>query len=179
MRYWHHLVVFIFVIGVSLSGCGLTPAVDGGTGQTSAAVTEPEGVTKAEPMHDGDHASAPVPEDHFYMAMHKLTDGNLVGARALLVLHAATGNPIYVEEARLGTALLDLLEQGPGMSTSSTLDSTSERILLLQSVLRLVDALEGDLIDLNDRNQALSLDLDKREEALKRLRELTLGQPEG
>ena len=113
------------------------------------------------------------------MAMQKLTDGNLVGARALLVLHAAPGNPIYIEEARLGIALLESLEQRPGMSTSSTLDSAGERILLLQSVLTLVDALEGDLVDLNDRNQALSLDLDKREEALKRLRELTLGQPEG
>ena len=38
--------------------------------------------------------------------------------------------------------------------------------------------LEQDRTELTAQNEALASDLEKREEALKRLRELTLGQPE-
>ena len=51
--------------------------------------------------------------------------------------------------------------------------------MLLNAVLGLINALEADREDLINRNQALAVDLEKREEALKRLRELTLGQQEG
>jgi len=45
-------------------------------------------------------------------------------------------------------------------------------------VLTLVDRLENNIATLGAENAQLAADLEKREEALKRLRELTLGQPE-
>ena len=57
--------------------------------------------------------------------------------------------------------------------------TASERLMLLNAVLGLINALEADREDLINRNQALAVDLEKREEALKRLRALTLGQQEG
>jgi hypothetical protein len=46
-------------------------------------------------------------------------------------------------------------------------------------VLSLIADLQGQVAELDDQNAALTADLAKQEEALKRLRELTLGQPEG
>jgi hypothetical protein len=109
--------------------------------------------------------------------VQKLAEGNLVGARAMLVLHAAAGSGANAEEAEAGSALLDLLEKGP--SGAATEPTASERLMLLNAVLGLINALEADREDLINRNQALAVDLEKREEALKRLRELTLGQQEG
>jgi len=50
--------------------------------------------------------------------------------------------------------------------------------VLIDLVLVLIAGLEQQIADLSAENAALSADLEKREEALKRLRELTLGQPE-
>ena len=46
-------------------------------------------------------------------------------------------------------------------------------------LLELIVQLEADLNAMSESNQELSAELAKREDALKRLRELTLGQPEG
>ena len=46
-------------------------------------------------------------------------------------------------------------------------------------MLELMTQLEAELKAVSESNQTLSAELAKREDALKRLRELTLGQPEG
>ena len=53
-----------------------------------------------------------------------------------------------------------------------------DRAALIQLVVTLVDRLESNIATLGAQNAELAADLEKREEALKRLRELTLGQPE-
>jgi hypothetical protein len=50
--------------------------------------------------------------------------------------------------------------------------------VLIDLVLVLIAGLEQQIANLGAENAALAADLAKREEALKRLRELTLGQPE-
>ena len=50
--------------------------------------------------------------------------------------------------------------------------------MLIDLVLVMIAGLEQQISDLSAENAALAVDLEKREEALKRLRELTLGQPE-
>ena len=50
--------------------------------------------------------------------------------------------------------------------------------MLIDLVLALIAGLQQQVAELSAENTALAVDLEKREEALKRLRELTLGQLE-
>ncbi|MDZ7782364.1 MAG: hypothetical protein U5K56_05270 [Halioglobus sp.] len=54
-----------------------------------------------------------------------------------------------------------------------------EKILLMRDALATLAAIQAKLTDLAEDNRRLSEDLAKREQALRRLRELTLGQKEG
>jgi hypothetical protein len=70
------------------------------------------------------------------------------------------------------------------MSEASNLDDAGsagvdERAEVMILALAAVQTLEGRLEALRALNEALSKDLEKREDALKRLRDLTLGQQEG
>ena len=58
-------------------------------------------------------------------------------------------------------------------------DNQRSRVTITEMVLELIVQLEADLNAMSESNQELSAELAKREDALKRLRELTLGQPEG
>ncbi len=176
MHLWRRLLAFSVVVTVGLSGCVTVPPEDSQANEPDAAVEEQRMGESVAAADDGGHAN-PAHQDHFYMAMQKLAEGNLIGARAMLVLHAASGSGANAEEAEAGSLLLDLLEKGP--SGAATEPIASERLMLLNAVLALITALEADREDLINRNQSLAADLEKREEALKRLRELTLGQQEG
>ena len=57
-------------------------------------------------------------------------------------------------------------------------DEVNDRAMLIDLVMVLIAKLEQKAAELSAENAALAVDLEKREEALKRLRELTLGQPE-
>ena len=83
-----------------------------------------------------------------------------------------------LSEATAGLALADTLAQNDAEGATSA-DSESDRAALIQMVLSLIADLQGQVAELDDQNAALTADLAKQEEALKRLRELTLGQPEG
>jgi hypothetical protein len=61
----------------------------------------------------------------------------------------------------------------------TTGDDQRSRVTLTEMVLELIVQLEAELNVMSESNQTLSAELAKREDALKRLRELTLGQPEG
>ena len=52
----------------------------------------------------------------------------------------------------------------------------SEKALMMREALAAFDAMERHIADLKSDNATLAADLEKREEALRRLRELTLGQ---
>ena len=58
-------------------------------------------------------------------------------------------------------------------------DDQRSRVTITEMVLELIVQLEAELNVMSESNQTLSAELAKREDALKRLRELTLGQPEG
>ena len=58
-------------------------------------------------------------------------------------------------------------------------DDQQSRVTLTEMMLELMTQLEAELNAVSESNQTLSAELAKREDALKRLRELTLGQPEG
>jgi hypothetical protein len=60
-----------------------------------------------------------------------------------------------------------------------TNDDQRSRAIITERVLDLLVQLEAELNAMSESNQNLSVELAKREDALKRLRELTLGQPEG
>ena len=68
--------------------------------------------------------------------------------------------------------------QYPVGEDPSTADEVTNRAMLIDLVLVMIAGLEQQISDLSAENAALAVDLEKREEALKRLRELTLGQPE-
>ena len=57
-------------------------------------------------------------------------------------------------------------------------DEVTGRAMLIDLVLALIAGLQQQIAELSAENTTLAVDLEKREEALKRLRELTLGQPE-
>jgi hypothetical protein len=58
-------------------------------------------------------------------------------------------------------------------------DDQRSRVTITAMVIQMIVQLEAELTAMSESNQALSAELAKREDALKRLRELTLGQPEG
>ena len=77
------------------------------------------------------------------------------------------------------TDLSHRLEQNRSAPRVSTNDDQQSRVTLTQMMLELMTQLEAELNAVSESNQTLSAELAKREDALKRLRELTLGQPEG
>ena len=95
-----------------------------------------------------------------------------------LAEHAADGDAIALIEADAGQDLTDILARYVGDVLPFDSKEGTERAVLINLVLRLIDRLETDIATLGAENAELAADLEKREEALKRLRELTLGQPE-
>ncbi|GAB5415588.1 MAG: hypothetical protein Cons2KO_31910 [Congregibacter sp.] len=80
-------------------------------------------------------------------------------------------SPFYDVEAALA-AYTDLQSRDPeGQKHPS--------IVLMQQALESFVLMQRHFRDLENRSSMLQEDLDKREQAIKRLRELTLGQPEG
>jgi len=82
-------------------------------------------------------------------------------------------------EAKTASDLSHRLEQRQSGPLVTTGDDQRSRVTLTEMVLELIVQLEAELNVMSESNQTLSAELAKREDALKRLRELTLGQPEG
>jgi hypothetical protein len=81
---------------------------------------------------------------------------------------------------RAGIAFVTLLSQsGDAVGDDAGASGVDERAEVMILALAAIQSLESQLSTLQQLNDALSGDLRKREEALKRLRDLTLGQPEG
>ncbi|MEO1081537.1 MAG: hypothetical protein AAFY29_18405 [Pseudomonadota bacterium] len=80
-------------------------------------------------------------------------------------------SPFYDVEAASG-AYIELQSQEP-------VGEKHHSIVLMQQALESFVLMDRHIADLENRTSMLEDDLDKREQALRRLRELTLGQPEG
>jgi hypothetical protein len=79
----------------------------------------------------------------------------------------------------VGIAFAALMAEVDSLTADSEFpDSLDERAEVMVLALAAVQALEGQLESLDAINAALTDDLEKRDEAIKRLRELTLGQQE-
>ncbi len=117
-------------------------------------------------------------ENQFNVALQAMVRGEYEAARLALAEHAADGDAIALSEANAGQDLIGILARY--MDDVLPVDSTegTHRAILINLVLSLIDRLETNVATLGAENAELAADLEKREEALKRLRELTLGQPE-
>ncbi|MBM28942.1 MAG: hypothetical protein CME58_11260 [Halieaceae bacterium] len=117
-------------------------------------------------------------EDQFNVALQALVRGEYEAARSALAGHAEGGDAMATIEADAGQDLTDLLVRYMGDALPADASEGSDRAVLINLVLSLIDRLETNVATLGAQNAELEADLEKREEALKRLRELTLGQPE-
>ena len=117
-------------------------------------------------------------EDQFNVALQALVRGEYEAARSALAGHAEGGDAMAMIEADAGQDLTDMLVRYMGDALPADASEGSDRAVLINLVLSLIDRLETNVATLGAQNAELEADLEKREEALKRLRELTLGQPE-
>lgn len=117
-------------------------------------------------------------EDQFNVALQALVRGEYEAARSALSGHAESGDAMAMIEADAGQDLTDMLVRYMGDALPADASEGSDRAVLINLVLSLIDRLETNVATLSAQNAELEGDLEKREEALKRLRELTLGQPE-
>jgi hypothetical protein len=119
-------------------------------------------------------------ENYFDRGVRALAARDYARARIYFERHRDSELEQARREADVGIAFVTLLdrtvEDGETELGASGVDERAEVMILAMS---LIDLLEAQLQSLEALNQTLSIDLEKREEALKRLRDLTLGQPEG
>ena len=158
-----------------LSGCSLLPSdaasgsVDQGGADQSAAGELEAGVCQC---------PSDSPSDDFMLGLQALSRGDYAAAGQHFEEHAQSDVEQAPKEAAAGQALANTLSQYPVGEDLSTADEVANRAMLIDLVLVMIAGLEQQISDLSAENAALAADLEKREEALKRLRELTLGQPE-
>ena len=112
------------------------------------------------------------------LGLQALSRGDYAAAGQHFEEHAHSDVEQAPKEAAAGQALADTLSQYPIKEDSSIADEVTDRAMLIDLVLALIAGLQQQIAELSAENTILAVDLEKREEALKRLRELTLGQPE-
>ena len=117
-------------------------------------------------------------QDQFNVALQALVRGEYGAARSALVEHAVGGDAMALTEADAGKDLTDILVRYMDDVLPADASEGTDRAVLINLVLSLIDRLETNIATLGAQNAELAADLEKREDALKRLRELTLGQPE-
>ena len=158
-----------------LSGCSLLPSdAESGRVDQSGADQSTAGELEAGVCQ----CPSDSPSDAFMLGLQALSQGDYAAAGEHFEEHARSGGEQASKEAAAGQALGETLSECPIERNPSTADEVTDRSVLIDLVLVLIAGLEQQIGDLNAENAALSADLEKREEALKRLRELTLGQPE-
>ena len=165
---------FFFLLVMPLASCSLMPEEASSTsadigGADQSAVESDTGVCQC----PGE--SQP---DPFTIALQALAQGDYEAASTAFDEHAMTAGEQTAREAEAGRTLTATLSQYRAEGEDPEVTVLSDRAMLIELVLTLIAGLEQQVSDLNAQNAMLSADLEKREEALKRLRELTLGQPE-
>ena len=138
----------------------------------------PEPAAHVEPCNCQELAAQNV--NDFDLGVRALASRDYRAAQVLFERHRRTGTPEAQREADVGIAFVTLmtdakLAQGEADTHGSIVD---ERAAVMVLALAAVQTLERRIDTLDALNEVLSKDLRKREEALKRLRDLTLGQQE-
>lgn len=160
-----------------ISGCGSAPE------QPSTRATPPEAeltLNLPEPTAqscDCD-ALAAAAETYFDRGVRALAARDYVQALRYFERHRDDGSAQQLREAEVGIAFVTLMTEVVGSDQVNGSSAVDERAELMMLALAAVATLEGRIAAMDALNNALSKDLEKREEALKRLRDLTLGQPE-
>lgn len=174
---YHQRLIHIFFLSaaVLLSGCSALPA-DTALGSGESGVSDLS--TAGEPEAGICQCPGESRPDQFTLGLQALAQGDYEAARSAFAEHAAAGSEQTPREAAAGQALADTLSEYRIELGATGATAAIDRAVLIDLVLVLIAGLEQQVSDLSEQNAALSADLEKREEALKRLRELTLGQPE-
>lgn len=164
-----------------LTGCATAPAPETApalTTPTPAELNIPEPEVDASCNCD-DPAPAAV-ENHFDRGVRALAARDYARARVYFERHGDMDEEQFQREAEVGIAFVSLLQasadDGRSENGASGVDERAEMMILAMAA---IEMLESQLATLAEQNEVLVADLEKREEALKRLRDLTLGQPEG
>ena len=167
-------IAFLLLTLTVFTGCSLQtgaqkPSSQSGASESSASSSKPVDVCDCPQL---------IREDEFNAALQALVRGEYDVARDALERHEASGNAMTASEADAGRDLTDILSRYMGDAVPVDSMEGTDRAVLINLVLALIDRLERNIATLGAQNAELAADLEKREEALKRLRELTLGQPE-
>ena len=173
----HHRLVDLFFLSalLVLSGCSVQPS---GVASGSCDQSGLDQSAASEVEASVCQCSIEHPSDDFMLGLQALSQGDYAAAGQHFEEHAHGGGEQAPREAAAGQALADTLYEYLIGEGSSTADEVTDREMLIDLVLVLIARLEQKVAELSAENAALVVDLEKREEALKRLRELTLGQPE-
>ena len=161
-----------------VTGCATPEAPDAAPDAESDAVElnlpDP---SVAEPDCNCEELLLPVAEENnFDRGVRALAARDYEQAKIYFERHRASGGSEAQREADVGIAFVTLMSETSLVSDEQGSSGVDERAEVMILALAAVQTLEGRLEALNAINEALSKDLEKREEALKRLRELTLGQ---
>ena len=169
--------ILLTVATLLLGGCGLAPVTGAGSAEPAEASAS---------QGDGESAmpgTCDCPSDVLFDAydegVRALAAGQYETARAAFAAYAASGGAEVAAEATTATDLSHRLEEGQAVPLVIQNDDQRSRVTIAEMALELIVQLEAQLNATSESNQTLSAELAKREDALKRLRELTLGQPEG
>ena len=165
---------FFFLVVMLLASCSLLPEGASSTSADGGAANQ----RAVESGTDVCQCPGEIESDPFTVGLQALAQGDFEAARTAFDEHAMTASEQAPREAEAGRALTDILSQYRAEGNEPAVTARSDRAMLIELVLTLITGLEQQVSDLNAQNAGLSADLEKREEALKRLRELTLGQPE-
>jgi tetratricopeptide (TPR) repeat protein len=122
-----------------------------------------------ETLADGDYIEA-VQYFQRYQRLEKTALAHWEGELAIAYVSILPSSPFFDVDAAL-VAYTDLQAREPD-------GQKHHSIVLMQQALESFVLMERHVQDLERRSTILEEDLEKREQALKRLRELTLGQPE-
>ena len=173
----HQRLVNLFLLSALsvLSGCSLQPS-DAASGSGDESGSDQTATSDLEALICECHSNSP--SDDFMLGLKALSQGEYAAAGRHFEEHVLSGGEQAPREAAAGQALADTLSGYPIGEDSSTANEVTDRAMLIDLVLLLIAGLEQKVAALSAENAALAVDLEKREEALKRLRELTLGQPE-
>lgn len=117
-------------------------------------------------------------ENDFDRGVRALAARDYDRARTHFERHRTTQSTEAQRESDVGIAFVTLMSEASNLDDAGSA-GVDERAEVMILALAAVQTLEGRLEALRALNEALSKDLEKREDALKRLRDLTLGQQEG
>jgi len=171
-RVW---LVGVVTVGL-LSGCALSPqGTQEGTQQDDSLQEQSADAPSDNAVCGCDPPDAGI---HFDAAMQMLAMGQFDAARTSMAQHADSGSDQAAQEASAGLDLIEAIAAQDIEPEATGGPPENARGSVLRLLLALIADLQDQIAQAQADNAQLSVELEKREDALKRLRELTLGQPE-